>query len=91
MVRSYERIFYALCALAGLVWGALAMVITFEKSAGDGLVRWVALWPASADLAIRSELSTTWLWQPILESSVIGAFGVCAAAYALVSISHIRE
>ena len=71
--------------------GALAMVITFEKSAGDGLVRWVALWPASADLAIRSELSTTWLWQPILESSVIGAFGVCAAAYALVSISHIRE
>jgi hypothetical protein len=51
----------------------------------------LGVWPAWLDLELRSLVSSTAFWNPILEPSIIGALGGCVLAYVALTVSHIRD
>jgi len=89
-VRRYEWVVYAWSAGVGAVWGGIADPFTFGYDPSNRL-EMLGVWPAWLDLELRSLASSTAFWNPILETSIIGAIGGCVVAYVLLTISHARE
>jgi hypothetical protein len=87
--RGYEWVVYVWAALAGGVWGGLAVPLAFEFEPNNAVL-WLALWPGWLDFQLRSHLSTIG-WNPIVESAIIGAVGACLVAYMVLTVSHVRE
>jgi hypothetical protein len=88
-VRSYEWVLLVWSVLAGGLWGGFALPLAFEYPPSN-FAHWIALWPVWLDLQLHSRLSMAF-WNPILESSIVGAAGACIVAYVLLTIIHIRE
>ena len=88
-VRSYEWVVVVWGALVGGMWGGFALALAFEYPPRN-IAHWIAVWPAWLALELHSHVSMA-SWNPILESSIVGAAGACVVAYMSLTISHIRE
>ena len=87
-IRGYEWVVCAWSAGFGAVWGGIGFSFAFDSQ--PTALEWLVLWPVWLDVQIRSQFSMAF-WNPILESSIIGAIGGFVVAYVLLTISHVRD